>query len=516
MSARRSPMWRLRTGRRVAPPVLALIVALTLTTACSSVPGLGSSSGTDSSGAAPGALPAESGPPDPQKVAEYGYGPVKGPAYLKDVVLIGGGPSAIKSSGPDGFTYVFDHRATGVDKLKVGDVAFASAMAVGRVVQISPAGTDRTAVLMPVPLDEIVKDATFDLHNYPIDFATATVTDTGLEAMKASNDPGPMSELLMPSGAEASARPSSFHTARASAQPRLASADDDEAKWEVHPFRNVTGIGVEVVRSSGNLLLNSKLTLLTSAPLLSMSGQPGSDEFQGKLDGIQGLGLDITAGFGDADPSLAKGLTIAWPSKSLTVQIPPGPETFGIPLVVSLSFKALVALNFASRNSSLEAIGEYSFDRGFAFQGPSGVGPEATVTTSLLDSMVGLSVGGGSVVTALKIQFSAGVGVKAFNAGPYVSVTTSFGLAIGSAITPYVMCQMATLNIWGGAGVGYTITPEVLKTVAETSKSSILGWIAKKLEKNEEKDIGQKDRGILLFHAQQSRPNGEMCQVPDT
>lgn len=96
----------------------------------------------------------------------YGYAPKPDDSvvYQPDVVLVEGGGGAIRSVREDGFTYVIDGDAAGVDEVQPGKIMFVTSEALGRVVRVEKSGGDRAVTLAPVRLHDVVRDAqiTFD------------------------------------------------------------------------------------------------------------------------------------------------------------------------------------------------------------------------------------------------------------------------------------------------------------------------------------------------------------------
>ncbi len=103
----------------------------------------------------------ESGLSEKEAALTYGYGPdPKGSAvYQPGVVMIHGGPRAIRSASANGLTWTIDGKAGGALDLVPGKIMFATSRAVGRVVKIERRGEDLAVTLAPVGLTEVVRDA---------------------------------------------------------------------------------------------------------------------------------------------------------------------------------------------------------------------------------------------------------------------------------------------------------------------------------------------------------------------
>lgn len=97
---------------------------------------------------------------------QYGRTPVEHPkdmTYQPDVVIIPGGPKAIRHASADGLTWTLDKMAKGISELQPGKVMYASSMALGRVASITPVGDDVAVLLAPVQLTDLFKDGTLDI-----------------------------------------------------------------------------------------------------------------------------------------------------------------------------------------------------------------------------------------------------------------------------------------------------------------------------------------------------------------
>ncbi|MEU0096850.1 hypothetical protein [Kribbella sp. NPDC006257] len=89
-----------------------------------------------------------------------------------DVVIVEGGPKAIRSVSGDGAVWTIDGHAKGAGDLQPGKIMFATSKAVGRVAEVKKAGDDLAVTLSPVGLTDVIKDGEFSV-------------DTGLDLGKA-------------------------------------------------------------------------------------------------------------------------------------------------------------------------------------------------------------------------------------------------------------------------------------------------------------------------------------------
>ena len=95
--------------------------------------------------------------------ARYGQAPIPNPAvrYQPDVVMIGGGADSVRGESESGVQWQLKGSAPGVSDLARGKVMFATARAVGRVLDLRKVGHDVVVTVAPVELNEVVADGDF-------------------------------------------------------------------------------------------------------------------------------------------------------------------------------------------------------------------------------------------------------------------------------------------------------------------------------------------------------------------
>ncbi|MBE7163135.1 MAG: hypothetical protein INR72_17995, partial [Williamsia herbipolensis] len=218
-------------GSSVAGPSVS--TAASSTAASSTPPADGTPPSTSSTTAATTASQAA------EQVARLGYAPDpdRPGGYRPDVVLIGGGPSAVLAVGADGLSFTLDHRASGVDDLHTGSIMYASASVVGRVVTISPAGADRTMTVAPVSPTDLVDSLTFD-ESTPLDLDTASaVGRAGMSEVVTQQSTAPSTP-----GLRGTARALSEAAPR-DPQPGPVAGDQSIGAWKVAVLRASGSIG---------------------------------------------------------------------------------------------------------------------------------------------------------------------------------------------------------------------------------------------------------------------------------
>ena len=171
-----------------------------------------------------------------------------------------------------------------------------------------------------------------------------------------------------------------------------------------------------------------------------------------ELEGVRGIRVGVAAGVagGVADNQRIR---IELPTE-FAVQIPPSPQTLGIPLRLIVGLSVSVSTGLSGNESTLTADGEWGLSGPIGASGGSVSAPEFFVVKSLTNSISGIALGPSAVVAAVKFKAGIGIGIAAPYAGPSTSVTVAFGVANGSAFgAPLALCRTATMELNVGAGV---------------------------------------------------------------
>jgi hypothetical protein len=431
-----------------------------------------------------------------QATLTYGYGPnPKGAAkYQPDVVLVGGGPHAIRSASANGLIWTIDGKAPGAADLREGRIMFVTSRAVGRVVRIEPSGVDLAVTLAPVSLTEVVRDADIRL-DYELD--TRSIVYQGVPDLPGMiSTPPPIA--LVPN-------PSLYHLASARTAPSLvadpfiriggaALAEElptalkesfkvSVGDWEVEPSVKSdhsggiakTKVGLRIQRKAPGLkfgaeatLFANKLRVQTALPI--QGGQVGSSATF-VVHGLEGVAIAIDAGVQNGLKDNQR-VRVEVPVEAV-YQVPPTPETAGIPMVLQVKSKFIVSTAFSARNSVLNASGHFTLAGPLGLEGGNLMTPTFTVKRSLLESISGVSAGASGVVFAVESRILAGVGTPAAMTGPYVKVIVSTGVSRGSDLgAALAVCRGGTLKIDVGTGIGTQVSSfalDVLKKLLGTS-----------------------------------------------
>jgi hypothetical protein len=464
----------MKTSNRLVR-LLALVSIVAATVACGGGVAPGATAapgGTSGPGTVPGA---SQGADDPALVARYGYGPAPDPAitYQPDVVLIGGGPAAIRGVSENGLTFTMDGRAPGVDQLAVGRIMFAASQAVGRVHELERRGDVVDVTLIPVGLGEVIKDGRIQLdQSLPLD----TLATTEMPQLPDSIEDAPSDELTgepspaarvdgdvlrTPTVVLAVARPgrSGAGTPTAAEQSKSTKVNG----WTLTGYKTSNTIGLRADRGvaaggpvSGDanlkVLIDAHLeidNLRVVADIPVVDGQTGSGHF--RVYGIKGLVMSATAG-------AVNGLS---DNRKVKIEIPvelKWPTVIaGFPATFSQKFKFLVQTAFTAKNGNLSASAEWDVDGSIGVDGSTVTLPTMTARgTKLIDSLAGVSVGVNGAVVAVSFQFGYLIGLPYAGAGPTAAFITSLGLTNGSSLG-IVQCKQVSITSVVSGGVAISI-----------------------------------------------------------
>ena len=409
--------------------------------------------------------------PSTDTVALYGHGPQPDPSitYQPDVVLIGGGPAAIRSVSEDGMVWTMDPTAPGAAQLVVGSVMFASARAVGRVIKLEQTAAGTAVTLAPVALGEVIAEGriTFneevsldDLAVVPVGQPAEAFEDVPSDLAGPTPSPGADTSdgtitLTLPALQLAAVGAFGPGTDRA-AQPPAAAAGSSSTKvgaWTVTAYRQPGKLGLKAERgldgTSLKVILDANIevgNLHVRADVPITRGEVGNSNFE--LSGITGLNISVGGG---APNGLAD-------NRSAKIEIPiviTRPVIIGgFPAILSQKFKFLVQSAFTALNGNMTANASWTVDGPLGFDGETLTTPTLTERgPKLVDSITGVSVGVNGLVVAVSFEFGLLIGLPIAGAGPVAAFITSLGLTNGSSLG-IVRCRQATITSTLTAGVG--------------------------------------------------------------
>jgi hypothetical protein len=421
-------------------------------------------------------------------VLAYGYGPEPNAhvTWQPDVVVVGGGPKAIRGV-ETGLRWILDANAPGARDLAPGKVMFVTSRAVGRIVDVESRGSTLAVRVAPVALTDVLRDA----H---IDFDRAIPFES-LRFYRLDAIAPPV--VRNPDGSIATAQPALWYrnSGRGSFLPVTVQsgsvADKFAGKvsigdWEVEPYlrksvkmkdttdavgrvssdrRSGFQFGLKLqrsVRSVAGLKLGGDVNLYGSQLHVRshtnvVGGQVDRSTFV--IDGVEGVEVALLGGVANGSSDNVKA-RLELPFE-LTTDLPPS-FTGGVPMVMHWKMKMLVETAFSGRNSTLQAHGNY------ALQGPLGIDggtvqtPTLSVVEPMLPSIKGITIGPSGIVFAVEFRALLGFGIPNAMAGPYGKMIVAVGVSRGSALgVSLADCRSVTLKVDGGIGVGAVVDPGV-------------------------------------------------------
>ncbi len=418
----------MRLGRLICAFVagLALVVS-----ACG-----GSSTSTSSSDG----TSESSGSSDRATVAQYGYGPSNDADLQPDVVVVQGGPAAIRRASADGQTWTIDANADGASKLREGSVMFATSSAVGRVMAITDSGDTRVVTLEPVELTDVLRDGSINVDQ-DYDFANAVFQPVpalpGIQSDPTADDTGGIgtaAHVVRVPTIRLVARHAAGTDPSTLPLPLSKSISVPVGDYKIKAYSQTGKLGVNVQRD-GPLKLGIDLAFpvedfhISSAVNVS-NGQVTKSGFI--IEGVKGIEVRLSAGIGAAGIANSK-LAIEVPIE-VNAPIPPSPATAGLPVNVKLTYKLVIETALTGKNSTLFAGGEYGLDGPIGLSGGKILEPTFSVKKSVTDSIGGITLGPSGLVVAVKMKLLAGIGTPAATVGPYGTFTAAIGVTNGSSL----------------------------------------------------------------------------------
>ncbi|HVK23815.1 MAG TPA: hypothetical protein VM677_20875 [Actinokineospora sp.] len=429
-------------------------------------------------------------PGESEGAPTYGYGPKDDPAveYQPDVVRVGGGPAAIRSSSADGLIWTLDPAAAGVDQLTVGKIAFVTSRAVGRIARRSETDAGIKVTLAPVQLTEVFR--TLHLRRaQPIDPADLVFQPVPELAgrLDVADEP------LVP---QSMAKPAAL----VASQPILPPARKNSFKvtvgnWEWEPYVTDNTMGITALYKvtlgksgdnsggiKGGFDIAFKTKDLRVVTAYDIVAGRASGSLTAAIEGITGMTVDIGLGLGTGVNDTRR-YRVELPVE-LNVQLPPEP---GVPpMTVQIKWKTIVQLAFSAKNSTLTTRAEYGLDGPLGVKGGAAVAPTLRQTeTGLVKNIDGVSVGISAMVLAWELRVLVGLGVPALLAGPYGKFIVSLSILRGSDTTaPWGVCVQGTLKLAVGGGAGFQVSAGAASYLRQVVGSDIKYEVATEIMKD--------------------------------
>ena len=411
---------------------------------------------------------------------KYGIAPIPDSSvtYQPDVILVGGGPEAIRSLDSNGFIWTIDASAPRAAELAPGKVFFMTNRAVGRVIGVRKEGGNLVIIAGPVTLTDLVSEAHIAIKEMPIDLDEAlayTADDLPGQQVLAQtaqpNVPAPLQGGLLKAsyGSETGWRAYPVDDPSAGipgvlAIPPVPDVPDVssallEKNFKLLPKVSSAGVGLSASANGGGLIVSASTLIHLAKPTLNVKlviEHAKIQEASVELKGAAGLTWQFEAG---TDIGL-KGNIHALLQPNTDFSIPVG-GLGPVPLAVTVRQRFLINTGLGVRNSTLKASGDYTFTGSFEIGYLNGkwdaLGPGGfTAAQSMSRNTGGLSLGAEGLNLANQMKVIVGVGAFGFATGPFVSFTSAVGAFRGSDIG-MISCSGATINISLSGGVGYFI-----------------------------------------------------------
>ena len=516
-------MWNTRRARvRLNRGVIGGIVAATLAgslAACSS--GTGGSGAFAGNGVDSGGGSSSTIIPGDQAEQRYGQGPTKNShiSYQPDVVLIGGGPHAIRSASSDGLVWTMNGNAPGVKDLQPGKIMFASREAVGRVVAIKHVGSDVAVSLLPVQITDVIRNGTLAMSK-PFDLSSAAVQEVpdapGAFTVPSSTGGGTSSPSTAPSpnngpstgesASPATPTPTTASTIDYSLPDNDSTASDFDAIEAGSPSKYLqreaaSTVSVPDVHLASNGTSDDKFPL----PVSLANGiklTVGQWEFKMSVSKANTLSVQALYDTGNAKFGITFDLVFNHPRVDMSIPVANGSvqgtpmyglsglrridahwsfagqktdkfrvelpldvadgfvDVYGVPLAYTIKFKLLMSFGFAAKKSAASGRAAYVFEGNEPVGYGHGTAPlKPSTDDSLGDTIADAALAPWAFVVGSEVKGIAGLGVPQFMAGAYVKVFQSLGFA-GSGPGDLVPggCHQVTYVLGWAAGVGTNVS----------------------------------------------------------
>lgn len=420
--------------------------------------------------------------PASDALGTYGYGAkATGVDYQPDVVVVGGGASAIRSASANGLVWTIDKSAPGASKLKVGSVMLMTSVAAGRVAAIDDDGDNRVVTLVPIDITDVLRNGSIDV-NQPLnaaDIEYQTIPDLPWDASDPGTGDLPSTQITptsfgghgtfiaepaiaeLPAAELPATQPQAAPPPAPGSLPFASKTGGDVtiSDWKISPIASASKLGLAVERQ-GTLKVGVSFAFDTNNLQIHgtesvANGQTTRSGF--RVTGITGLTVSLDAGAAGGSVDNKK-IKIELPIE-LNIPIPPSPATANLPMNIKVKYKFIIETAITGKNSTLVASGKWGLAGPIGIDGSKLLAPTFTVQQSIIDSLSGITLGPSGIVLAVDMKFQVGLGTSALSAGPFATITVALGLTNGSSLgAPLARCRGASLDLKGGAGVGLELS----------------------------------------------------------
>ena len=406
---------------------------------------------------------------------KYGMAPTRSAAvtYQPEVVIVEGGADVIRGLSTDGLVWTIDARARGTAEVAVGKIIFVTGRAVGKVLAVRREGDVMSVVIGPALINEIYQNAHFTVEQ-DVDFGEAIAItapdypgqELPLAQQSAAFDDRGRPHFVLVSDGLASPPPAAPPGGPAPLGPAAPPPQPVILKFNTHPVVGSDGVGMHISSKVPHLTLAAQVTVHMKQPHLYL-------DILIKDGAIQTVELVLSGGAGltwrfDAGTDIGMNANVherLTPDTDFSIPI----SGIGAPLAITVRQTLIVESSLGVKNTSLKAIGDYSFAGTFrvgyrdgAFE--VGAPVEFHTRTDMAKSLDGLSLGVAGLNLSHQMRVVVGVGAFGFAAGPYFSFSSGLG-AVKSAATGMIPCNQATFTMGVNAGVGYSIPQSIVKAI---------------------------------------------------
>jgi hypothetical protein len=471
----------------------------------------------------------EIGNPD-QATLNYGYGMIPNAAvtYQPDVIVVGGGPKAIRSASADGLVWIIDGDAPHARDLRPGKILLATSKATGRIIKVEPSGDDLAVTLGPFQLGDILRDA-----DIQVDVA---LNADNVVYQVVPEIPGMFRDYAAPDDT----------AARADYVSSLEPTIKEDGSGILLRF---APISLAVANSVGSSVPAGKLPATDrTVPKVTIKGWEIEPSFK-KQDSKERLGLKIQRK-GDELP-LKAGIDLGiWVNKlhfrtrmvfrdgrldeesavvvvdgrdnmKVRVEVPvaieylvPPTVTHGIPMTAQVKFKFLFETMLGGNNATLQAAGEYTLEGPLGVENGKVITPEVAETDQMIDTVGGHSLGVSGYTFAQETRFLLGLGPPAFFGGPYAKFTATAGVTKSADIAAGLgspQCKALTIKFDGGGGVGTQLSSN-LTAPLERLLGNAAGSLEKLLGKTIKSEWEIFERTYTILNETRFKPDIPACR----
>ncbi|OLT16102.1 hypothetical protein BJF78_15225 [Pseudonocardia sp. CNS-139] len=346
---------------------------------------------------------------------------------------------------------------------------FLTGRAVGRVLAAEPDGGDLAVTLGPVDITEVIRDGTFD-GSSPVSFESPAryeaaapfwgeydVEEDGAGGPGPGSAPGPAeggqpgagpTEAPPQTPAETPVRPSSYTGDAPVVRPQQRPAPG----FSVNPVCCAGGVGAHIAYDRDGVRLAGTITILMRRPSATFHLEIAGRHDPAGRDAGRGHGRAARRHRGSdadrpqhqqADPG-ARRLQRAGGGAARGAVLGHGQP----------ADRRADGVQLEGREH--QATGEWALAGALGFGYANGAfrasAPRTlTVVDSITDSIVGIATGVTGIIVNHQATFRVGLGTFGFTAGLYFALTTTLGLAVGSALgAPIEVCRSAQLGISPG------------------------------------------------------------------